>query len=427
MLERHSAPDGLIYRQSQAGSIGFNQVFSMWFSSCLTVFFVMAHSLLSPYRANADEPYPVKGLIVAPGETVQIFLKHRFYGVVPSLLSYDDDGGAMGELELDRSQADANSGTVVVSNDQTDSILYTAPMKEGFDQITIADLYGRMSDPSREFGINIFVVDNRNGDSPAFGIPSQYPGISVENLNSSIVSIPSLGQVSAYTLNSPYTFDGFEAYVLSSGGQRKNLILNQFIFGLAGETFGTRAIELAGGGVPLAQRKLQQSQVKPDCSPMKPGESFESFLQRCFGIAPGTGGGANHGDKKIDDSEPKPIKPPVHRGPIPISSGGTGGHVTGGGTVSWTPPSVTGGPGVSVTVEGGSTWTRTDNATGLIDDQEMKFRRVTRQWDAVKKKWVVIKVEICTQVFRWITIIAPPNPPIRQGPIPVGEPVCRPA
>lgn len=423
MFKRDSSPEVFAHCSSSAGSVCFLSGFIRSLLVILIAVSTTALSSLFSTKAYAEELYAVRGLIVAPGETIRIYLNQRIEGMVPSLLSYEDNGGAYGELELDRAQVDAHSGTVTVSSGEIDSLQYTAPMHEGFDQIILADLYGRFSDPSRNFGINIFVVDTSKGDSPAFGIPTQYPGISVENLNASVVSIPSLGQVSAYKLYSPFSFDGFEAYVPTNVGLKKNLVLDQFIFGLAGEPFNRGGSYAPGTG--NQNRQQQAKPIKPDCSPMKPGESFDSYLKRCFLVDSGKVPPPNHGDKKTDSEQPKPIKPPVHIGTIPIGSGTSGGHVTGSGTVSWTPPSVTGGPGGSVTVGGGTSWTNTGNATGLVDDQEMKFRRITRQWDAVKKKWVVIKIEVCTQVFRWITIIAPPNPPLTQGPIPIGQPVCR--
>ena len=374
--------------------------------SIISVFiWVLIFVSLVEKGALAESTYETRGLIVAPGESIQIFLKDNVEGDVPSIASYLDVSGGYGSVTIPQAQIDAHAGMVEVDHGQVDSFIYTAPAAEGLDQIIVADLYGRTADRSREMAINIFVVNETDPSSSIFGKLGLYPDqIRVEAIDPSIVEIPSLGAVTGYALVSPFTFDHLQAYTLATDGTARNMVVGNFMFSLAGSS----------------DRYTYQAQK--DCSRMLPGETLDAYIKRClFG-----GRGQKppvKGQKEVDTTEPQPIKGSASTGPIPVFSGSTGGHLEGSGTVGWTPGTPIGGLGGEVTVGGGRNWNNTCTGTAYYDRQEKSWTRTTRQWNG--RKWVIIKRELCTQTFISVLILCPPNDPIRQGPLPMGEPYCR--
>lgn len=360
---------------------------------------------LAENGALAESTYETRGLIVAPGESIQIYLKDNVEGDVPSLASYLDVSGGYGSATIQQAQIEAQAGRIDVDHGQVDSFIYTAPTSEGLDQIIVADLYGRTADPSREMAINIFIVNESDPSNSIFGKLGLYPSqIRVEEINPAIVYIPSVGAISGYALETPFTFDRLQAYTLATDGAARNLVIRNFMLSLAGSS----------------DRHTYQAQK--DCSRMLPGETLDAYIKRCLSGRTGPKPPVR-GQKEVDTTEPQPIKGSVGTGPIPVSTGSTGGHLEGTGTVGWTPPSPIGGVGGGVTVGGGRNWNNTCTGTAYYDRQEKSWTRTTRQWDG--RKWVIIKTELCTQTFISVLILCPPNDPVRQGPLPMGEPYCR--
>ena len=369
----------------------------------LLVALVALQVLCGLAQAQSSRDYDVRGLIVSPGETVQIFLNQSIEASVPATVEYRDNGGSSGLTTLAEAQVGAFIGEISIAQGQVDSFSYTAPLEEGFDQIIVADLYGRTADRSREMSVNIFVLDREHPESSIFGKLGVFPDqIQVEAIPQQQVFVPSLGTLIGHELVTPHTFDRLKAFVLADGSRAvENLRLRNFIF-------------------PLAWRGDDTSQPQQDCRQMLPGETLDAYIKRC--VFPRKSPPIK-GEKQIDTSDPKPTKPPVHTDTFPVGSTMNGGSTTGSGGISWSPPSATGGVGGSVSVGGSNNWNETSSCTSLADRQEFNWIRTTRQWDG--RKWVIIKRELCTQDFYWFTLYCPPRDPFRQGPVPIGAPVCR--